>query len=127
MAVAIFQHIPGGKVTAVSVINTDIVIIVIVAVAVDQDNRDLRFLHFLIEFVRVHTDHDDAIQVSLLGQRQIAFIGIRRGNQNVIALLAGIVFDTAQNLTVKAVLKHQPVTGFCLRNHNANQLGIPHT
>jgi len=96
---------------------------VIVAVAIDQNNRDLCFLHLLIEFVRVHTDHDDSIQVALFGQRQITFVGVRRGNQNVIALLAGIEFNAAQDLTVKAVLKHQPVTG----NHNANQLGIPHT
>ena len=87
----------------------------------------MRFLHFLIEFVRVHTDHDDSIQVALLGQRQITFIGVRRGNQNVIALLAGIEFNAAQDLAVKAVLKHQPVAGLRLRNHNANQLGIPHT
>ena len=43
-----------------------------------------------------------------------------------VAQLAGVILNAAKDFTVKAVLEHQPVSGFCLGNHNTNQLGVPH-
>ena len=75
----------------------------VAAVAIDQDDRNLRLFHLLVKFVRIHTDYNDSIQIPLLGQRQIAFICVRCRNQNMIAAQTGIVFNAAENFTVKTV------------------------
>ena len=98
----------------------------VAAVAVDQDNRNLRFFHLLVKLVRIHTDYNDSIQIALLGQRQIAFICVRCRNQNMIAAQTGIVFNAAENFTIKTVLEHQTLAGLRLRNNDANEFGIPH-
>ena len=83
----------------------------VAAVAIDQDDRNLRLFHLLVKFVRIHTDYNDSIQIALLGQRQIAFICVRCRNQNMIAAQTGIVFNAAENFTIKTVLEHQTLAG----------------
>ena len=98
----------------------------VAAVAIDQDDRNLRLFHLLVKFVRIHTDYNDSIQIPLLGQRQIAFICVRCRNQNMIAAQTCVIFNAAENFTVKTVLEHQTLAGLRLWNNDANEFGIPH-
>ena len=123
---SVFQHIAGCQIAAVGIVDTDIVVIMVVAVAVNQHDGNLRFLHLLIEVVGVHANDDDAIQIALLSKGQITLVCVSCGNQNVIPLLASIILDASQDLAVEAILEHQPVTGFCLGDNHADQLGVAH-
>ena len=127
MLMSVLQHIAGGKIASVSIINADVVIIMVIAVAINQDNGNLGFLHLLIKIIGVHTNDNNAIQIAFFCKGQVALVGIRCGNQNVVSLLPGVILNAAKDFTIKAVLEHQAVARFCLGNHNADQLGIPHT
>ena len=72
----------------------------VAAVAIDQDNRNLRFFHLLVKLVRIHTDYNDSIQIALLGQRQIAFICVRCRNQNMIAAQTRVILNAADGFAL---------------------------
>jgi len=122
--VAAAQHITGGKVAAIGIVNANAVKIVVVAIAVDQHNGDLRRFHLLIKLVGVHADHNNAVKVAFLRECQVTFIDIGGRNNYVVALPARIIFNAAHNFTVKAVLQHQAAAGLGLWHHDADQLGI---
>ena len=124
--VTVIQHMPCGQIAAIGVVDPNIMVVMVITIAVNQDNGNLCFFHLLVECVGIHADDNDAIQVPLLSQGEIALVRVCCGNENVVALLAGIVLDAAQYFTVEAVLEHQTFAGFRLRNNDANQLGIPH-
>ena len=67
----------GSQITSIGIINSYAMVIMIVTVAVNQYNGDLCFLHLTVKVIRVHTDNNNSVKVSLFSQSQVAFIYIR--------------------------------------------------
>lgn len=121
---AALKDVLRGEIAAVGVVDAHIVVVVVVAVAVDEHDGYLALLHLLIELVRVHADDDDAVQVALLGQGEIALVRVRGGDEHVEAALPGAELDAAEDLAVKLVLEHQPALALRLRHDDADELAV---
>ena len=120
---AAFQQVAGGQVAAVSVVDAHVVVIVVVAVAVDQDDRDLGLFHLAVKFIGVHADDDDAVQIALLRQGQVALAHVGGRDDDVVTVLPGVQLDAAQDLAVKIVLEHEPAARLGLGDHDPDEPG----
>ena len=114
----------GGEIAAIGIIDPYIMVVIIVAITVNEHDGDLALLHLLIEAVRVHPNDNDPIQIPLLGQGQIALVGIGSRDEDMVTILARVVLDAAQHFAVKAILKHQPVSRLRLGNDHPDELGV---
>ena len=118
----ISNHMIGSQITSIGIINSYAMVIVIVTVAVNQYNGDLCFLHLTVKVIRVHTDNNNSVKVSLFSQSQVAFIYICGRNNHMIAMLSCVILNAANDFTVKIILQHQFAAGLGLWNDNSNQL-----
>ena len=107
----ISNHMIGSQITSIGIINSYAMVIMIVTVAVNQYNGDLCFLHLTVKVIRVHTDNNNPVKVSLFSQSQVAFIYICGRNNHMIAMLSCVILNAANDFTVKIILQHQFAAG----------------